>query len=59
MQETLRDVSLILGREDPSEEGTVTHYSILAWEILRTKEPGGLQSIKSQRIRHDWSDLAR
>ena len=59
MQETLRDVSLILGREDPSEEGTVTHSSILAWEILRTKEPGGLQSIKSQRIRHDWSDLAR
>ena len=57
--ETLRDVSLILGQEDPLEEGTVTHSSILAWEILCTKEPGGLQTIKSQRIRHDWSDLAR
>ena len=35
-----------------------THSSILAWKIPRTKEPGGLQSIGSQRIGQDWSDLA-
>ena len=35
-----------------------THSSILAWRIPRTKEPGGLQSTGSQRVRHDWSDLA-
>ena len=32
-----------LGREDPPEEGTATHYSILAWRILWTEEPGELQ----------------
>ena len=31
-----------------------THSSILAWEILQTEEPGELQSIRSQRVRHDW-----
>ena len=35
-----------------------THSSILAWRIPWTEEPGGLQSIASQRVRHDWSDLA-
>ena len=35
-----------------------THSSILAWRIPWTEEPGGLQSIGSQRVRHDWSDLA-
>ena len=35
-----------------------THSSILAWRIPRTEEPGGLQSIGSHRVRHDWSDLA-
>ena len=35
-----------------------THSSILAWRIPWTEEPGGLQSIGSQRIGHDWSDLA-
>ena len=34
-----------------------THSSILAWRIPRTEEPGGLQSIGSQRVRHDWSGL--
>ena len=34
-----------------------THSSILAWEIPWTEEPGGLQSMGSQRIEHDWSDL--
>ena len=42
-----------LGREDPLEEGTATHSSTLAWRIPWTEEPGGLQSIGSQRIRHD------
>ena len=37
-----------LGHEDPLEEGTVTHSGILAWEILWTEEPGGLQSMGSQ-----------
>ena len=31
-----------------------THFSILAWRIPRTKEPGGLQSMGSQRVGHEW-----
>ena len=46
-----------LGREAPLEEGMATHHSILAWRIPWTKEPCGLQSIGSQRVGHDWSDL--
>ena len=42
-----------LGREDPLEKGVATHSSILAWRILRTEEPGGLQSTGSQRVRRD------
>ena len=42
-----------LGREDTLEKGMATHSSILAWEILWTEEPGGLQSIASQGVRHD------
>ena len=42
-----------LGWEDPLEEGMATHSSILAWEIPWTEEPGGLQSIGLQRVRHD------
>ena len=41
------------GQEDPLEEEMATHSSILAWEIPRTEEPGGLQYIGSQRVRHD------
>ena len=44
-----------LGWEDPREEGMATHSSILAWRILWTKEPGGLQSMGSQRVEHDWA----
>ena len=47
-----------LGWEDPLEEGMATHSSTLAWRIPRTEEPGGLQSMGSQRIRHDRSNLA-
>ena len=42
-----------LGWEDPLEEGTATHSSILAWRIPRTEEPGGLPSMGSQRVRHN------
>ena len=39
-----------LGQEDPLEEEMATHFSILAWEIPWTEEPGGLQFIGSQRV---------
>ena len=39
--------------EDPLEEGMATHSSVLAWEILWTEEPGGLQSVSSQTAGHD------
>ena len=42
-----------LGREDPLEEGLVTHSSVLALRIPWTEEPGGLQSLGSQRVGHD------
>ena len=42
-----------LGREDPLEKGMATHFSILAWRIPWTEEPGGLQSMGSRRVRHD------
>ena len=45
-----------LGWEDPLEEGMATHSSILVWEIPWTEEPGGLQSMRSQKVGHD-SDL--
>ena len=42
-----------LGWEDPLEKGTAAHSSILAWRIPWTEEPGGLQSIGSQRVGHN------
>ena len=39
--------------EDPLEKGMATHSSILAWRIPWTEEPGGLQSMGSQRVGHD------
>ena len=47
-----------LGREDPLEKEMATHFSIVAWRIPWTEEPGGLQYRGSHRVRHDWSDLA-
>ena len=41
------------GWENPLEEGVATHSGILAWRIPGTEEPGGLQSIESQRVEHD------
>ena len=42
-----------LSQEDPLEMEMATHSSILAWRIPCTEEPGGLQSMRSQRVRHD------
>ena len=42
-----------LGQEDPLKKEMATHSSILAWEISWTEEPGGLESMGSQRARHD------
>ena len=42
-----------LGREDPLEKEMATHSSILAWRISWTEEPGGLQSMGSQRVGHN------
>ena len=47
-----------LGQEDPLKEGMATHSCILPWEIPWTEEPGGLPSMGSHRVGHDWSDLA-
>ena len=41
-----------LGQEDPLEEGMTTHSGILPWRIPWTEEPGGLQSMRAQRVRH-------
>ena len=53
MQETQEMWVQCLGHEDPLEEGMAIHPSIPAWRIPWTEEPGGLQSIESQRVRHD------
>ena len=44
-----------LGWEDPLEKEMATHSSILAWRIPWMEEPGGLQSMQSQRVRHNWA----
>ena len=59
MQEPQETWVRSLGQEDPLEEEMATHSSIFAWRILWTEEPGGLQSMGSQRVGHDWSDLAQ
>ena len=53
MQESQEMQVQSLGREDPLEEGMATHSSILTWRIPWSKDPGGLQSVVSQRVRHD------
>ena len=42
-----------LVQEDPLEKEMATHFSILAWRIPWMEEPGGLQSMESQRVRHN------
>ena len=44
-----------LGQEDPLEKEMATNSSTLAWRIPWTEEPGGLQSVGSQRVGHDWA----
>ena len=44
-----------LGQEDLLEKGMATHSSVLAWKIPWAEKPGGLQSMGSQRVRHDWA----
>ena len=58
MQETQNTWVRSLDWEDPPEKGMATHLSILAWRIPWTEEPGGLQSMGSQIVRHDRNDLA-
>ena len=53
---TLRETQVpSLGREDPLQKGMATHSSVLAWRIPWAEEPGGLQSIGSQQVRHNWA----
>ena len=54
----VREAGSIPGWEDPLEKGTATHSSILVRRITWREEPGGLSSVGSLRVRHDWSDLA-
>ena len=53
MQETKEVWVRYLGQENPLEEEIATHSSILAWGIPWTQEPGGLQSMGSQRVGYD------
>ena len=55
MQETQEMWIQSLGQEDSMEEKMATHSSILAWEIPWAEESGGLQSMRSQRVGHDWA----
>ena len=47
------DAGLTLGQEDPLEKEMAIHSSVLAWEIPRIEEPGGLQLMGSQRVGRD------
>ena len=49
----IKDRVQSLGQEDPLKKGMATHSTVLAWEIPRTEEPGGLQSIRLQRVRYN------
>ena len=53
MQEMEEVQIRFLGQEDPLEEEVAIHPSFLAWRIPWTEEPGGLQSMASQRVGHD------
>ena len=49
----IRDALLSLGQKNPLEKEMATHSRIFAWRIPWTEEPGRLQSIESQRVRHN------
>ena len=55
MQEMEETPGLIPGSGRSLEKGMATHSSILAWKIPWTEKPGGLHSMKSQRVRHNWT----
>ena len=55
MQELQETQVWSLGWEDPLEKGMATHSSILAWRIPWTEEPGRLQSMRSERVGHEWA----
>ena len=59
MQETQEMWVQSWGWEDPLENGMASHSSLLAWRTPWTEEPGGLQSIGSQRVRQDRSNLSQ
>ena len=50
-----RDLGSVAGWEDPLEKGMASHSRSVAWRMPWTEEPGGLQSVGSQRARHDWA----
>ena len=54
MQEIQETQVKSMDREDPLKKQMTTHSSILAWEIPWTEKPGGLQSMGSQRVGHNW-----
>ena len=49
------NMGAILGQEDPLEEAMTIHSNILAWKTLWTEKPGGLQSMGSRRVGHNWA----
>jgi len=51
----MKTISLLTCISHILEKGMATHSSILAWRIPWMEEPGGLQSMGSQRVRHDWA----
>ena len=53
MKETRGTRFQSLGGEDPQEKEMAVHSSVLAWKILWTEKPGGLQSMGSRRVGHD------
>ena len=53
MQEAQETQVQSLSQEDPLEKEMATHFSILAWKVPWTEEPGGLQSMGSQRVGND------
>ena len=59
MQEMWETWIWSLGQKETLEKEMATDSSILAWEIPWAEEPGGLQSMRLQRVGHDWSDLAQ
>ena len=53
MKETQETLVRSLGWEDRLEEEMATHFSILPWKMPQTEEPGGLQTMGSQRVGHN------